>query len=98
MAEGEAVGANESIVVRSEEQGDIDADVESLVLVEHAHCTADNCWRQKYMESLSQLRSVLVELRSELEEKSVLEEATRSQETRHQTKVQLIEEVMFSTI
>jgi len=33
----------------------------------HSHCTSSTCWRQKYAESLMQLRAALVEVKNELE-------------------------------
>lgn len=83
-----------------DEQGQADAfdTVDYVILKEHAHCTADICWRQKYTESLGQLRAVLVELRNELEERTIVEEPIVNEEARRQTskvtKVQLIEEVI----
>ncbi|XP_018496925.1 uncharacterized protein LOC100903910 [Galendromus occidentalis] len=33
----------------------------------HSHCTSSTCWRQKYAESLMQLRAALVDAKSQLE-------------------------------
>ncbi|OQR69618.1 hypothetical protein BIW11_01813 [Tropilaelaps mercedesae] len=68
--------------------------VESVILKKHAHCTAEICWRQKYTESMGQLQAVLVELKAELEEKTIPECEAENPNTKHQSKVQIIEEVL----
>lgn len=75
------------------EYDDVHAEfMEATILRQHAHCTPDTCWRQKYIDSLSQVRSVLEDLKSELEEKPS-ESTTEQQAMKRQSKVQLIEEV-----
>lgn len=69
--------------------------VEETILKLHAHCTPDVCWRQKYTESLGQLRCVLEQLKNELEEKTA--DQMTEPHLKRQSKVQLIEQVCISS-
>lgn len=84
----------ESTEDRDENEYDDPAEyIEAAVLRQHAHCTPDQCWRQKYTESLGQLRAVLEQLKNELEQKAHPEEFAENLAANRQSKVQLIEEV-----